>query len=308
MGLPTLLDIAVQNGSDAVAGLIDETTKAHPEIAVGYARTVKGLFYKTLVRTGLPTAGFRAANAGVAGTKGTYENRLYECFILNPRWECDKAVADSHEDGAPAYIANEAAGIMEAAFQQMAANFYYGTTTTFGGDASGFPGLLAAHDSTNMVVDASGTTESTCSSVWAVKFGPKDLAWIYGNNGQLALSELMVARVLDANSNPYTAYVQEILAHPGLQVGNIRNLGRIKKLTADSGKGLTDSLLSQLLEKFQVAIQPDAFLMSRRSRGQLQRSRTATNPTGQPAPIPEEAFGIPILVTDAIKNTETLAL
>ena len=26
--------------------------------------------------------------------RGTYENRLVETFILNPRWECDKAVAE----------------------------------------------------------------------------------------------------------------------------------------------------------------------------------------------------------------------
>lgn len=308
MAVPTLLDIAVQNGSDGVAGLIEESTKAHPEIRVGYARTIKGTHYKTLVRTGLPTAAFREANAGAAATKGVYENRRYECYILNPRWEADKAVADSHEDGAAVYIAREAAAMMEAAMQQLAFQFYYGTNTTFAGDALGFPGLLATYDSTNRVIDVGGTTDSVASSVWGVKFGPQDVAWLWGNNGALTMSDIMVQRVTDANSNPYTAYIQEILCRPGLQVGNVRNVVRAKKITTDSGKGLTDNVLGDMLAKFEAGIVPDCWFMSRRSLGQLRKSRTATNPTGQPAPVPEEAFGIPIYVTDGIKDTETLAL
>lgn len=303
MGMPTLLDIAIQNGSDAVAGLIDESTKAHPEIKIGFARTIKGLFYKTLVRRANPTVGFRSANNGTVVSKGVYENRRYECFIMNPRWECDKVVADSDEDGAPVYIANEASGMMEGAMQTLASQFYYGT----GNDVLGFAGLLAAYDSTNMVIDAAGTTDATASSVWAVKFGPKDVAWLYGNNGSLNMSEVTEQRILGVDGNPLTAYVQEMVARPGLQVANIRNLGRIKKLTNDSGKGLTDTLLSELLALFQVGAIPDCFLMTRRSLDQLRRSRTATNPTGSPAPIPTEAFGIPIWPTDAITNTETLA-
>jgi hypothetical protein len=304
MGMPTLLDIAIQNGSDPVVGLIDEASKAHPEIAIGYARTIKGLNYKSLVRIGLPTVGFRAANEGAASSKGVYENRLFETYLFNPRWECDKAVADGHEDGAPAYIAVEAGGIMEASMQHLASQFYYGT----GNDPKGFAGLIAAYDTTNMVVDAGGTTASTGSSVWAVKFGPQNVAWLYGNNGSLALSEVAEARIVDGSGNPFTAYVQEMLARPGLQVGNTRTVGRIKKLTEDANKTLTDALLAKLLAKFQVGQRPDAFFMSRRSLEQLRASRTATNPTGAPAPTPTESFGVPIYATDAIKDTESLTL
>lgn len=306
MGMPTLLDIAKANGSDAVVGLVDETSKSHPEITMGFARTIKGLNYKTLIRTGLPTVSFRNANQGAAAQKGTYENRLIETYIFNPRWEADKAVADRHEDGAAAFISIEAAGIMEAAFQHLATQFYYGVGT--GGDAKGFPGLLASLDTTNMVVDAGGTTANTGSSVWAVKFGPRDVGWVYGADGSLALSEVSEARILDASSNPYTAYVQEMLAYPGLQVASTRSVARIRKLTEDSGKGLTDSLIAKLLNKFPAGYVPDVLLMSRRSLEQLRSSRTATNERGEPAPIPTSAFNIPIATTDAIKDTEALTL
>jgi len=46
--------------------------------------------------------------------------------------------------------------------------------------------------------------------------------------------------------------------------------------------------------------------MNRRSLKQLQVSRTATNATGAPAPFPQESFGVPIIVTDAILSTEAL--
>lgn len=303
MANPTLLDIAKANGSDPLVGLVEEVLKAHPELAIGAARSIKGLNYKTLVRTGLPTVGFRSANEGYAASKSTFENRLVEAYTFNPRWECDKAVADRYEDGAPAYIAIEANGIMEASMNYLASQFYYGTSN----DAKGFPGLLAAYDSTNMVVDAGGTTDNVSTSVWGVKFGAQDVQWVWGNNGQIALSDVMESRVTDVSGNPYTAYIQEILSYVGLQVGSIYSIGRIKKLTTDSGKGLTDALIAQLIEKFPVGHKPDLLLMNRRSQRQLQASRTATTTTGAPAPFPTESFGIPIAVTDAIVSTETLA-
>lgn len=304
MAMPTLLDIAKANGSDAVVGLVEEVIKAHPEISMGAARTIRGLNFKTLVRTGLPTVGFRSANEGYAASVSTFENRLVEAYTFNPRWECDKAVADRYEDGASAYIAIEAAGIMEASMNHLCSQFYYGTSN----DAKGFPGLLAAYDSTNMVVDATGTTADTGSSVWAVRFGPRAVSWVWGNNGQLAMGDVLEQRILDGSSNPYTAYCQELLSYVGLQVASKYAVGRIKKLTADSGKGLTDSLLSQLYEKFPVGQRPEMFLASRRSIGQLQRSRTATNPTGAPVPVPDSWNGIPIMATDAIVDTESLSL
>jgi major capsid protein gp7 len=320
MAVTTLLDIAKANGTDPVVGLIDETSKAHPEITAVAARTIKGLSYRTWVRTSLPTSSFRNANTGVAATKSTYENRTVDTFILNPRFEVDKAVADRYEDGAAAYLAIEANAIMESSFQQLSKQFYYGRTVTNNGigDPLGHPGLIDAYDSTNMVVDAGGTTANTGGSVWLVKFGPQWVQWVYGADGLLSVSEPMLQRVLDGSSNPYDAYCQSLLAYPGLQVGTTRGVCRIKKLTADSGKGLTDVLLSQAISKFQVGVVPDAIFMSRRSRQQLQASRTVTlfgqggvKPSGglaTLAPIPTEYDGIPIMVTDAIQDTESLSL
>jgi len=272
---------------------------------MGYARTISGISYKTLVRIALPTVAFRNANEGAEAKTGKYENRRVETFIFDPRWQCDKAIADRHEDGPQAFIALEASAIMEASWQHLATQFYYGTGTF--GDTKGFPGLVQVVNS-GLVVDAEGTTGDTASSVWAVKFGPKDVGWVWGANGQLALDEVRVETVLDDNNKKYDAYVQAMLAYPGLQCLRVNSIGRIKRLTEDSGKGLTDALLAKLLAKFPVGIVPDVFLMTKRSLEQLRTSRTATNATGAPAPTPAEAFGVPIQPTESIKNTEALTL
>lgn len=306
-GMPNLLDIAKANGNDHVTGLIDETIKVHPELLLVGARTIKGIHYPTLIRTAVPKGqAFRNANEGAVVQKGEYAKRLVEAYIVNPRWECDKAVADCFEDGREAYIALEASAVMEGAMQDLASQFYYGIGA--GGSAKGFPGLLAAYDATNMVIDAGGTTANTGSSVWGIKSGAKFCQWVWGLNGSLDLTPVSEQRVLDAANNPFTAYVQEIMARAGLQVGNLKCIGRIKKITADSGKTLTDAMIGQLVAKFPVGYEPDVLLMSRRSREQLRASRTATTVTGQEAAIPADWQGIKIAVTDAILDTEALTL
>lgn len=303
----TLLDIAIMNNSDREVGLIEEVVPYVPEMQIIPARTIEGIMFKTLVRTALPTVGFRDANEGSPISQSVYENRLVEAFIMNPQWQCDQAVADAHEDGPAALLAVEATGMTTAAFITASRQLYYGRDVSSGGDAKGHPGFIQAHD-TNMVVDAGGSTAGTGSSVWAVKTGPQAVQWVVGNNGDMTVKDPIIQRVLDKDGKPFDAYLQSMLARLGVMVGSRYSLGRIKKLTADSGKGLTDDLLGALLAKFPVGHKPDVFLMSRRSQEQLRASRTATNATGAPAPLPEDAFGIPIEVTDAISDTEALTL
>jgi hypothetical protein len=308
-----MLDIVKANGSDPVTGLVDETIKAHPELTLAAARTIKGRMYKTLVRTSLgnTSGSFRQAGKGVAPIKHTYENRLVETFIMSPRFECDKAVADSSEDGPQVFIARENEGTMEGESQALAKQFYYGAGT--GGNADGHPGLIQSYDATNMVVDAGGTTAATGSSCWLVCFGDKDVQWVFGQNGQFKMSPVREESLTDPDdaTKKFPGYVSDMSAYPGLQVGSLFSCVRIKKLTADAGKGMSDALIALALAKYPAGKQPDVILVSRRSISQWQQSRiTATNPA--PA-FPTEVPGlngtmIPIRVTDAISDTESLTL
>jgi hypothetical protein len=235
------------------------------------------------------------------------EERLTQCFNLNPRWGVGLVAAKRQKDPIDVLMARQAAAHLRASWGQMAKCFYYGRNATYG-DVKAFPGLLDGYDATNRVVDATGSTDNTCSSAWLVKWGPEELQWVWGNNVQMDLSEIEMRETVDSASNPYTKYHQELVALPGLQFVSQHHVVRIKKLTADSGKGLTDALVATALGKFPANVFPDVMFVSRRSLAQLQTSRTATNATGAPAPFPLESHGVPIAVTDAISNIETLTL
>lgn len=313
--MPTLLDVAALNGADPVVGLIDEASKGVPEVRLGAARTIRGLNYKTTVRTAATAVGFRVANQGTAVVKGVYEQRLVECYLMNPQFEVDKAVADAYEDGPEAYLAIEALGVMEGAFQALGRAFFYGNHPVYG-LPNAFPGLLQSYDDANFSVDAGGTTDNVATSVWLVRWGVQDVQWVLGQGGELRVTDPVEVRLVDGNNNPYTGYRQELYLRPGLQVGAIHSVCRIKKLTTDAGKGLTDALIYEALSRFPAGRGPNAIYMNRRSITQLRASRTATNATGAPAPIPTDIEGavdggverIPIFVTDSIANNESLAL
>lgn len=308
MSVITMLDIAKQNAGDDVVGLIDETHRAVPEVSglfrgqrigmMGMSRTIRGLNYKTLVRKTLPTTGFRNFNEGTASTKGEAENVLVGCYPLNPRWSVDEMLAKAHEDGPEAAITFEAQAHMESAMQTVARQFYYGRSSNVNADAKAYPGLLQAVD-TSMEVDAGGSTEVT--DVWAVKWGLQAVHWVFGQGGNFELSDIDRRDVSDGE-NSYTALHQELQTHIGLQVGHKFAIGRIKNVGTDAGKGLTDDLLADLIAKFPVGMEPDVILSNRRSTSQLQKSRTATNATGAPAPRPTEYDGYPFVTTDSIQN------
>ncbi len=312
----TLLDVAKMNGSDAVIGLVEESISFAPEVNMFPVRSVEGTSYKTLVRTGLPSVDFIAASAGIAAGKSTFENKLFECAILGGRIEVWKSVLDSPENGPASDIkATEASGVMEAAIRKVGRQIFYGKTAL--GSSLGFVGLVSFVDST-MIVDATGTTADTGSSIYFVKFGPKDVTLVMGRNASMELSPFRVESLTDANSNKGPGEVADLCSWVGLQCASINSVVRIKNVTADSGKGCTDALLASGLQKFPSGIMPDAIFMSRRSRNQLQAARAALvalrgqakNDMGGSSayvPTPTDFEGIPIIGTDSILNTEPIA-
>lgn len=315
MASATLLDIAKLNNNDKLVGLIEENLTSAPELARFPMRTIKGTTYTTSVRTGFPSVGFRAANAGHTPGKSTFDKRQVQCFIFGGVIQVDKAVATAHEDGASAYEMIEASGVAKNAMIKLGSQIWYGVSS----DSQGFPGIksLVAAAST-ISVDATGSTALTASSVYAVKFGIQDVSLVAGQNGQMLLSDFVDQQVADPNtSGAYIpSRVADLTAWTGLQVGNSNCVGRIYNLTAQTGKGLTDLLLADLISKFPVGYVPDALFMSRRSRKQLQQSRTVVlngggsgKPTGgaaNVAPTPTEYEGIPIIATDSILDTDAI--
>lgn len=312
----TLLDIAKANGVEQV---INEASRANPELTVIPSFPLTGIFVKSVVYTGgsNSTGSFRKANAGTVDITETSEERTFECFTAEPRIEEDVTVADRYEKGPQAWLEGKSARVLKLEMLAWAQQMYYGS----GNNANGFPGLIQSYDATNMVVDAAGTTATTGSSVWFLRVAAAgDLAddgvrWRFGNNGAMNFMPVGKYPSIDPadSTKKLIKYWTAFNAYPGFQVQSLLRVGRIKKLTADAGHTLTDALLNQMLAKFKVGYGPNLILMTLRSNQQLQASRTATNPTGAQAPWPNSILGvdgqeIPIRVTEALTNTESLTL
>lgn len=313
-GVLTLLDIVRQDSGDVAIGLVDEASRPVPEMTgvdpwtmnrvpnMGAGEAIEGVNYEILVRTGLPTVAFRSANEGTSDTKSEETLRMVECFSMTPGWSLDRVIADRSKRPVGELMTDQGAAHVQAALQHCGRQFYYGTSN----DAKGFTGLISQYDPV-LTVDATGTGSAT-TSVWAVKFGAKFVQWVYGKNGRFDVSEIRTQRIADSQTPAkyYSAFLQEMTAHVGLQLANRYSAARIKNLHAsDSGKTLDDDMLADLLAKFPVGYRPDCFFMTVRSLKQLRNSRTATNATGAPAPWPTEAFGIPIVATESITDTES---
>jgi len=308
----TLLDLAKLNGSDQVVGLIEEVASSSPEVTIIPARTIRGTSYKTVSRNSRPSVSFRAANEGTAGSASMFSERLVECFILSARVEIDKAVARGYEDGPEALQAIEAVGTMRAALTQVGSQTIYGTSNS----SKGFLGLqeLLAVFGSDLVVDAGGTTADTGSSVYAIQAGVQGVQYVYGNGTTFDLSPFREGDAVDANSNRFAAFIADLTSWVGLQCVNKFAVGRLKDATADSGKGVTDAKIAELISKFPIGQMPTHLLMNRRSAFQLAVSRTTAPNSKQeaftgiiPFGMPTESFGLPIIVTDSIVSTEALS-
>lgn len=250
-----------------------------------------------------PGAGFRDVNDGRENTKAVYSTITQSLKLFDASFAIDIALLKLRSGGR--LKRREAMDHLKAAFVSMEKQVIYGT----GEDADGFAGL--ANEATvdavadEMVVDAGGTTADTASSVWAVRTGEESVSVVYGQEGRIEIGD-DYETVLAGATGTYDAMRTPILFWGGVQVATSFDLARIANLTEDSGKGLDDDKISDLLAKFPAGRGPNYLAMTRRSRKQLQQSRTATNATGAPAPFPTEAFGVPIVTTDQIDDTESL--
>jgi hypothetical protein len=302
-----LLDIAKLNGSDTIVGLIEETLTYAPEVQIMPARTIRGTSYKIASRVSYPGVGFRAANEGSTPTKSEFENQLIECYILSGAVQADVAVARAYEDGEQAWKDIESIGVMRQAMIELGSQVIYGTSV----DSKGFPGLQAIHTAFNsgLVVGAGGST--ALSSVYGINTDTQGVQLVFGSGTTFELGEWRIENV--GTSSVYPAHVANLTAWVGMQVGSKYSVGRLSAVGSDSGAGVTDARLAELLSKYPVGYRPNYWLMNRRSAFQLQSSRsTAFSALGSKsatgaevfAPLPLESNGIPIVITDSIGIAE----
>jgi hypothetical protein len=203
----------------------------------------------------------------------------------------DVAIAKGYAKGEKAYIAREIPGQVQSLMYAVE----QAVITTFNSTVSAVANA--------MFVSGTGTGTNVSTSVYAIRSnGEKEVAIVVGNDGEVSVGDTTVTSVLDGSSNSFSSYLTPVGSYFATQVGSIYSIGRLGNLT--TAAGLTDAKIAALLNLAPADRPFTHLVMNRKSLGQLQAARTATNPTGQPAPFPESAFNVPIIVTDAITSTQ----
>jgi hypothetical protein len=265
-----------------------------------------GTVHKYLKKTVAAGGAFRDVNTGLANAAGKEEMVTVTCKYLDGSFHRDVALADGFKDGRAAFMAKEVTRALTAMFSIAEKQIILGT----GNDANGFVGFAAntAVDKADdaMVVNAGG---SGGKSVYLCRSTVDDLALVCGNDGVIKFDfdpEQLVRIITDAATGAgYSAMLATLGAWMGVQMGSIYSLGRICNLDGTSSHTLTDDHIADAISKFPAGRGPNVIAMNRVALKELRQARTATSPTGAPAPFPQDWEGIPIVVTDSLPSNES---
>lgn len=293
------------------AGLADyearEVLDDAPLLRAMYSEVASnGTVHRYLKQTGVPVVGFRTPTAGRDHSKSTDTAVSIDLKLLDASFNVACAIADGHVRGAEALLQREAIRHLKQALKHMEKTLIYGTAN----DAAGFSGLIQATGidalADPMVINAGGAANRT--SVYFIRTAPDDTACtlIAGNDGDIAIGETVRQLVDDGTGKKLFVYATQIEAWMSAKLGTAYDVARIANIGTAANTTLTDAMLSDCLATIPEEFQNNLLIvMNRRSRGQLQKSRTSYHPLGQPAPLPTEWEGFPIITTSSITNAET---
>ena len=286
---------------------LEEVRDAAPLMsALPSIESSNGDTHKYAVNTQRPVVGFRAENAGRDFDHSIHRIDTVTLKIMDFSWMADLAVARRwRQGGASAFIAREGMQHLKAAMYKMEQQFINGT----GADAAGFNGLAdsAYLDalSDEMTVNAAGSSVGTASSCYLLRVNPSEVCNVHHGEGVM-LGETVVQNFVDGSGGNLPVYYTPASVWVAGQLGAKYSAARIVNLTDDSGKGLTDDLIYEALEKFPAGMGPNLIVTNKRCQEQLRKSRTATNVTGAPAPMVDSVAGVRMITTDAISSVEAL--
>lgn len=317
--METLLDfVAKQAGTDTALKIVDEGVKNCPELTTIPARQVAGTsyFYLRHKEDDSFVAPFRKANKGTDPTEDNYERVLAQMYMLSKPIICDKLIAEADLEGPDAHNQRKGVNEMRRLARGVAHQVWYGDDAT----SDGFAGVQKAIGNTlvsngGRVLLSDTTSAANNTSVYLVRYGVDDgVSFDMGNNSSLDVSEFKIESVQDAEGKNFQAYIAYIAGWLGLRIATAESVIRIANVREEAGKkGLSDEMIAEALSYWKGA-PPDAIWMNRRASWLLQKSRNVTTmqgPTGKVsstigpfAPAPTESNNIPIVITDALAQTE----
>lgn len=235
----TLIDAAKRTGNDAAVGIVESMSQLNPFWSLAPVKSIVGTMYKYQRRAALPTAGFRAINAGVAASRSVIQDVIVECKNMLGVSEIDKALADVYKDGPAAFRAIEDAGFLAAMGNTFNAKALYGSSATTAAEIDGVGTVLSTLGGT--CIGAGGSTATAETSMYFWSFS--DAVGVTGRlpgvevpiaNGNLPSAvDLGIQMTLDSGgTNRYPAYTTVFEFKPGLAIYDSRSVGRLCNIDA----------------------------------------------------------------------------
>lgn len=228
----TLLDWARRLDPDGKIAKVIEVLNESNEILddINFAEGNLPTGHKVTVRASLPTPTWRLLNKGVVRSKSTSNQITETCGMMEAYSEIDKDLAMLNGNTAEFRFTEDLAHI-EAMNQEFASTLIYGDTSV---DPEEFVGLAPRYYSTSdgttkgNLIDAGGTSTDN-TSVWLVGWSPATIMGIFpkGSKAGLQMTDQGEQRVLDADSNPFQAYVTHFQWKCGIAVKDWRYVVRI---------------------------------------------------------------------------------
>lgn len=246
----TLLDIMMgldPNGNPAL--VMEQLARMWPMLIDAPAVASNAIMgNEVTVRTGLPTVSLVAHNEGIPTSKSSKTKRVDTIGFFGGRSEVDKKIAFTHgADRVKAEREKENEAFIESFGQTVMTYLLYGDENIDSRAFTGFAPRLGALASSlsgsqvkSMPVAVSG---GDGTSIYIVDWGARGAQLIYPKDGELSGSgggKLAAAglrivdkgaiEVMDANNNPFDAYVTEYQWAVGLTVNDARHIARLANI------------------------------------------------------------------------------
>lgn len=318
---PTLANVASrldpQGRIAAIAELLSEQNEVLKDMPWIEGNLPSG--HTSVIRTGLPTAAWRALNYGILPSKSTTAKVTDVCGLLEAYSQVDEKIAELNGNTA-AFRLSEDKAFLEAMNQEFSDTLFYGNVAV---DEKKFHGLTprfsltTAGNGGQVIKGSSNDTDN--ASIWLIGWGDNTVHGIYGKGAKAGLQheDLGKQTITDAVGGKYQAYVTHYRWECGLVVRDWRYVVRIANIeisdllaSAASGDNLYD-LMCQAMDKIHnlSACRP-VFYMNRTLKGMLRRQLTGKSNVFYTASDPvagvvDNFIGVPVRICDSLTSAET---
>lgn len=325
-GMPGLLDytkLLNPDGSIAVrvAELLSKRSALIGDAVVQEANSVFG--HRVSTRTGLVTPTWRKFGQGIPITN-TKEDQFTESVGMLRDWS-QVDVEEANLGGqAAAFRLRKVTGKMASMKIEMERAIIYSSIATNPETIQGFMPRLNATtvaDGKRIILADATASGSDQASVLLVGWGDETvyLTFPKGGNGGLRTEDMGIHPVNDSLGNPFRAYMTELMWDLGVCVEDFRFIARLANIDTSALKGdasagakLIDGMISLTHRIYDLGACKPFFYVNRTINEYLQlqaknassfRALTVEAVSGMPV---AHVNGVPVHVTDALINTETI--